>query len=745
MQGRQFLYLVRNAAGMYASFQSGYLTWSTAPVPLIYTPDGWMDLSIIEEMDDKLFGLNRTYGTPQNYVEDGAGILKTIFYTFGYNYVLNLIILEQQLYYDDVNYGYYHTQLVNCSIDLTTFSHQGEKVVAQLLEGDLKAMYTANSDTTYQVPIDPSIAKTINLSGLKLKQYANYLIQDPTDPKFTENGNNLIGLEVTSTEAKTQLGTQNVTRLKIDDNSAIFASNSWLLKNIPIETDFTIDVDFGLTVTLAPGVSPNPAIKYGLSLRVFDSAGNIVNYPGNTNLIVEIDGPDALYNHRHQITGTATVHLLEGYTVFLWSGVNVSNEGGAEGGDAVFFHYDLTTSTGNDTDSNVVINYDYQFPASLILGVDPLYILQYLIGQLSNGKYTAKSDYLLGLETQTPTIYTDPYCLYSSGDAVRGLPGTVIKWSIDDCFQSLNSTYNLGCGIVNNVFVVEPKAFWVTPPPGSQVIDLGDGSHYQCDLWTDILFNTIKIGCENETYDEALGDINGRYEFNMTHEYGTPVLGVNTELDLTSKARRDMYGIEYTRINLDGKTTTDADSDNDIFEINVYKSPIRIPELGGIIEYHYNLDRFVNQYVTGLLDNVSAFNIKLSPKHCLYRHGNYLRSVLDKMDLQSITFTTADKNTPMVTTYPNGMVVDERGNLVIGSLAPRIFLPYLFSDTTPSPEAAVQSNQIKKFSFNYNDGRIKIFGTSFKVGVQPVDYKVNAVQLLATPDNDMTQLIDIWD
>lgn len=748
MEGRKFLYFALNPDGMFATFPNGFLQWTSAPTPLVYTPDGWQDLSITEELDSKYFGLNRTYGTPQNFVEDGAGILKTIFYNSGYNAQVTLLILEQQLYFSDTEYGYYYTQLAKCSIDFTTFSHQGEKVVSNILEGDLKAMFLANEDTAYEISIELPFAKIVLLDGLKLKQYANYIVTDPVDLSFVPNGNNLIGLDITSTEQKTQLGTQNVVRTRVDDNTAIFASKQFLLGNVPIDTDFTCQADFGLTCTLAPGVSPNPAIKYTLALRVYDKTGALVTFAGNPNLLFEVDGPTAVFGGRIQVKGTSTVHLLAGYTVYLWSGVNITNESGADGGDAIFFNYDTITSTGQDTDSNVIISYFYIFMPTQTLWLEPLYILQQLVSMLSGGKYTAQSDFLSSLSAIPTTLYSLPYSLFTSGDAVRALSGAVLKISVDDFFASINGTYNLGLGIINNVLRIEPKAFWVSNPDAE--ILLGEGSKFQCDVWTDVLFNTVSIGCPNETYDEALGDINGKYEINMTHHYGTPVLNINVDLDLTTKARRDMYGLEYTRINLDGKTTSDADSDNDMFELAVINVPetLAIPSLllpMPPTELIYRIDRSMNQYVVGLLDNTSAFNLKLSPKHCMLRHGNYLRSVLHGMDTQKITFTTADKNTPMVTTYPSGLVVDERGDLEISTLDPRIFLPYIISDTTPVTDVAIQGDTVKKYAFTYLNGSVTASGFALKTTVQPVDNRQQALQLLAAPDLDLTQFIDIWE
>ena len=738
MQGPQFLYMLQDNAGRFASFANGFLEWTGTPNKLMYTPDGWQDLSIMEEMDAKLFGLNLTYGTPQNFVEDGAGILKSIFAATGYNAVLNVLILEQQLYFSDTEYGYYYTQLCKCGLDFTQYSHSGEKVTIKMLEGDLKAMFHANESTAYEIPITADNALPVYADGVKLKQHVEGLTLQTTNPSATgTNRNVIVEIDITSQEQKTQLGTQstNDQTTAYRTNADIFASgrNFYTGPNQP--TDLSLTWDFGLN---ASGGSPTDNAFF--MWKVFDKAGNRINDPSYVLQSFPIPNGSP---HDHQFTGTKTVTVPANcfaYLIMLFSDSLTNDETARLG---VGFSFNTTTTTALDTDSNLKMDYFYRYPPGKVLMLDPLYIFQYLVGQISGGKYTAQSDFLTNLRTQKDTIYSLPYSLFTSGDAVRGLSGAVLKISIDDHYQNCNGTWGLGMGIQSNVLRIEPKSFWLTTQ-GDYVM-LGEGSQFQLDVWTDVLFNTIDIGSENETYDEALGDINGKYEFNMTHHYGTPVLNVNQVLDLTTKARRDMYGFTYDQINLDGKTTTDSDADNDVFEVVVLANQQLVELNGGPPELAYVFDRLVNPYVTGLLDQASAFNIKISPKHCLYRHGDYIRSVLDSMDNQNVTFNTADKNTPMVTTYPNGMVVDERGNIEIGDFKPRIFRPYLFSDTTPSPEALIQSNTVKGYSLTYLQGQITLTGFPLKIATSPSDNRAQSLQLIAAPETDLSTLIQIWE
>lgn len=78
------------------------LVLSSQPVPLQFTPDGWEDVSIINERNDDWFGVDRTLTQAFNFVRDGAFILKTIFYTQGTEIPVYLVICQKKLAYSVV-------------------------------------------------------------------------------------------------------------------------------------------------------------------------------------------------------------------------------------------------------------------------------------------------------------------------------------------------------------------------------------------------------------------------------------------------------------------------------------------------------------------------------------------------------------------------------------------------------------------------------------------------------------------
>jgi hypothetical protein len=782
MFGPQFLYFIRNENKQFAVFQGGALSWTGQAMPLEFSPDGWMDLNILTERNKKYFGLDRTYGTPQKFVEDAAGILKSIFYTKGIQGTANLIIAEQKLFFSSTEYGFYYSTLCKCEIDFSTYVHEGESVTAQVLDGELHRMLEANESTVYEIDIDSNGVNLV-LDGVKLKNYANYIVADPVTGTGNDvlTGNHIIGLQLTSVESRTQLGAQTQARKNTDDPQVIKGlTTNFLLTTTddPLELnwDYSMEIEYsyfykGGDVSNPITIQPPPANLY------YDVWACVIAPDGSfsrtliQHLPYKYKSQDILVHADHtsyfaypKPKGTASLPgILKNSKVFLAGGLfDKSNEESVPFQQVAtplryIFRYLTTTSTGALTDPNVTVNYYSVFPTSTVKALEALTLFNQLVSKATDGKYKGESTLLATLGTPGAGSFkykSYPKVLYTSGDGVRGLSHAVIKTTISDFFQDQNSTNCVGLGILNNVVRLETKAFWLTAT-GAQIIALGECSDLKISPAVDFEISGIDVGCPNQTYGSGgEDDINGRYEFNMTQHYTTPQNKMKNVLDLTTRYRRDMYGIEYTRINSEGKLTSDADSDNDVFVMHVENKitsgtiPISIPGVPTInltIPPFYKLDRTANKYVTGLLDKGSAFNVMLSPKHCLYRHSDFLRSCLDKMDNLKVVFTSADKPVRIVTSYPNGITIDERADARIGSFAAQIFKPYIFELTSEMPETFLEGSPIKKFTTTALGGRVSLAGFPMKVGIQPGNNKAQTSQLLCSPEVDLLQLIDIWE
>jgi len=709
MQGQQFLYFMTNEAGQFAHFQNGFLEWTAVATPLDFSPDGWMDLSILTERDKAYFGLNRTYGAPQSFVKDAAGILKTLFYQYSILEVVNLMIWEQKLYDDGSQYGYYYELLTKCEIDLSTFYHEGTGVTASILEGGIVKAMKANEGTIFEIPLDVDGAPNTLMDGINLYGTANYAM---IPISFQTEGSHSGELPI------------------------VFLNKEGDQANILNQS----------------GSSTHEFLPFVESVK----GSNIVHIVGTLDWHVNtqaIAGLILLQKVKAGVYGAIiqTETLPTGDAVGV---MNIDQIVTLDEGEGLLFSWVVSATAPHASpqlefkQTNLTVTYTTRLAATLAKCIKPFNLFIQLVAKIMgvvDGSVYADSTLLKVL---------DPYILFSSGDALRTIPGCFLKTSLKEFFAFMDMRYDVGLGIVNGKLRMENKAFWANNT-GSVTIDLGSAKDLKVTRATDFDFSEIKIGYPNKLDNAALGDINGRYEFCMTHVYTSPNNRSQNTLDLTCSYNAGMYVAENTRLNSIGKTTTDGNSDNDVFVLNVLPSPIPggptviiLPFIGPItvdLPSYYQLDRLYNSYVNGILEIATAFNVRLSPKQCLYAKGAYLRSCLTGMENKSIVFASADKDVNMFLIPPVGRKIFERTNVLVADLDLPYFKAVKFSFTTPPPDTFALLNPIRKFLFSYNNGTISLSGFDLKTGTQPADNREQSFDLLATADCDLTQLINVWE
>lgn len=765
MQGPKFLYDVVNKVGQSASFVNGMLVWNSIYTPLDLTPNGWQQLSILTERNKDSFGLDITYGVPQDFLLSAASIIKSIAFIKGTEEICYLRILELQLSLTDTEYVYYYDQICKTEIDLSTVVDSGG-VSAQILDGDVTKYLKARKSTVYAIDIDVTNRQPVLMDGLKLHESAQFVIQDPFDINFRAVGNHIIGFNMVTAEHKGNLGAQSTTRIEIDqsDKAGIIASKDQIL-TASGPSEVTGIMDLAITVQRYPGsdVPILPQLRFTLGFLVIDFAGNIVTYPGNENIFFD-SGPGFESGFgRHEIKVTKTFSMPAGSKAYPRASVNVTNSSYA---GSIQFIYDNNNLTAPGT-PNLTLNYTYKQAHTVCYALSAKELGNALINKMTDGQYTMKSGLL-----DNPDINI----FFTCGDALRRLVGAQIKISMGTYLQALNVPYGIGYGTIASQLRIEKKRFWVAPDdPGVQLGDSGDG--YKLYPAADLTFASIKIGYPSESDNSALGDINGKFEFNVTQILNSPITRVSTELNITTTVKTSMYKMEETRINLEGKLTTADNADNDVFMFHVEKNITQFAGPFVVENVNYTalwfFDRSINQYIqdnnvfanvgdiinglrvttaqwikVGVLDKDTSFNVALSPKQCLIRaHGDYIHSCIEHADNKYLTFASSDKNSGLlIIGQPGGVDTDENGPVLIGNLPPRIFKPWYYEGKIVTPSAltlTIAGNPVRKYLTNYKG--IPISGTAMKTAIAPTDNAQQAYQLLLAPDVDITPFITVYE
>lgn len=725
MQGPDFLYFLLNDQNQFYYVNGTTVQTSGMPKPLTYTPDGWQDISIFFERNKKYFAIDRSFTIPMNFVEDGARILKYVWTNFGVESKVYLMIAEQVLDFDGVTFGFRYQKMYKAEIDFSTYSHQGPKVTVNLMEGDLVKLIKANENTDYEIPFDND-AEQILMDGVPLTEKGNFNIVSDFEIKKSDWGTNwFLPVNYLNSDGKStgitfytqtlkSVGTTWPTTLSDTDTLALGGDTIASTVNAVVKGV----VEFKCTVN-------DPSL--GFRARFIRSNQDITHQ--NDYQIFQVGNPTPGQTYTFNIN--MTVPLQAGERLYL-EGIYF---GGATGAIDVGISF-----TEN---SYLKIYYQNTYKATTIKAYRPSVLLQKILDKVTGGGYSLVTTLLSG---------DNDLRMLTSGDALRGFSGAVIKISLLKFFQLFDMQLDAAMGIINNVLHFENKQYWYS---NSTIIDLGSVTNLKITQSGDYLFNKISIGYPNQNYNQALGDVNGKLEPCVTQTYTLPITCVNKELTLTTDIRADMYGIEFTRINLDGKTTVDSSSDNDTFCIKV------APKVSGATSY--TLDRSLNPYVSIVIDpsynmdaatqtdlinaydKDKAFNLGLTPKQCLFNHSAFLRGCLRGLDSKYIKYQVSDKFPLLKVSPPAGRVVYERADIRAGDLDPAYFDGVGLDFETKTPinlQDILSQNPVQAFQFEYQG--VILQGVNLKVGMQPAVQKSQTWSLLSVPANDLTQTIDIW-
>lgn len=672
MQGKDFIYfLFDENNNSYYAYGDTVLA-SASLKPLEFTPNGWTKIQLQNQRNPTYFAVDRSFSVPLEYLKDGAQILKYIYYNFGVEAKVYMSICEQRLYFDSTHYGYYYTLIYRGEIDLANFKHDGTKVTVNIMEGGLVKLIKAYESTKYEIPVDVPDAVNILMDGVTLKASSTWTIQEGASV-----GIHLPGALFINSEG-TQFSTFSQT-IFLQGSVNFNNSDQYIFENVS---------ESAIVVNIKGSIKVKADVTYPYGLLVQEDSDNGI----------------ALYNTSALPGGVeTTINFDTNYTLgagkYLFLSANYIAD------PLVRVRY---------LEGEFTFSYESRYRSTTVKALRPLYIFQQLISKISDSAYIPQSTYLQTIQDVVVTC----------GDAIRGITGAKIKTSLRDFFQSYNSDFGLGMGMIGNTLRLEEKAYWVQY---TDVVDLGEVSKMKVSPATDLLVNNIKNGSPNQEYD----DVNGKQEFNTTQERSAPITRIAKDLNLVSVYRKDCYGIEFTRINLEGKTTTDDKSDNDVFMIHIEDAPRG--------DGFYHLDRSLNDGATGLLTPSTVFNLYLTPARGIRRNGNYIRSLFYKLDAKYLKFQTTDKNSAVIASG-----ITENADIQIASLDTPLFSCNYLEFETKVPInlfELLKANPLKAFKGTW--AGFSFVGIPDKISIQPGDNAAQTFKLLASPDTDLTQLITI--
>jgi len=709
---------------------NGDVQTTTTKTQLQFAPKGWRDKSLKWERGFVYHGIFQTFTIPLEFVKDGAKILRYLHVNYGTEAECEFYIEKWNgtiavFDYEPYYYG---------DIDFSRFNSRQDFVNSEVMEGGFMAKLKAKETTDYEIPITDSPFRIwVNMDGLELLAVFTFVgIEQPLDLSpptyvastrenfptllyamtegYANGDHNPKGLGFIATFQ--QMFSQ--TYAGVADKITVNSSDKWIIHN----------------------TSSTLSYSYNLKGRLKFDHQNSAIATRTTNVYIFVNNASAL--------GTAVTK----YTIA--TGGTIPGLGTLS--EEILFDYDITLHPNEQLwfffrHTGVIGEVSYHLEKcdmqiSVLNKIKQSYIpalRNFIAGEilvdLINDSTALDSTLLETTEIQK---------VLTSGDALRGLEKAQLKTNWQDYYKSNYALHNICMQFDKPNDTVKLLRIEDAYDEATQILDLGEISNFTHYPLTSEMFAKLKIGYPDVKFDE----VNGKDEFNIEHKYQSPLIRVINEKDFTSEYHASMYEIEQTRANLTGKTLADNESDNTVFWLDIEPTasgtiPIGLPGAG---EDYYNLNRSGYSVTAGLVSPNSAFNLYLSPKLMLFRHGNWINSVLHpQFDLNgNITFQTSSKtqNDNEFLIWNNGSVINEKQTEALQDLSGAIFYPIVFEFDSVIPQnilSILESNPYGKVRFESNG--LEYFGFILSMQDEPVTKPKQTYKLLCSVSTDLDNLI----
>lgn len=538
MSLKKFLYYLLKKDGRSGQVVNGVVTYTGQPKPLPQSPDGWQDLQILYERSIDKHGLLTLSSLPFGFVRNGAMIIRDALYKETIEAEIFLLIQRLELDLTVSTYNWVYRYLIKGELDLSKAEDTRDMVSVPIMEIGLSKLLKANEKTVYEFPMDDPVCVNLLMDGIELDKKGNFALVDSFEIDNTLYGDSswapfsLLNTEGTAVPVafSTQVlentaGVAFADRLESPNFFAQAAENNAAAVNVHI----TGKIVYHCTEQDAAN---------GMRMRFLTSTQTVVN---QNDYDLFIDTPlvqGDTYSHDIDIM----IPLIPGERLYL---------------EMILGNTGTDTKIEFDGDSRLSAEVAFRFAATYVKCYRRFDLFRKLCGKVFNDEDVAVSTLLEQDEFNN--------ILITCGDAIRGLEGATLKTSLDDFWRDNDSMLMCGQMITPDglSFEIEERQRYYTESDTADEVDLGFVTELKITPATDIMYNTFRFGHQKQDIE----DVNGKYDPNGNNLFTGPITKVIKEYNMVSPYKAGPYEIEILRINLDGKTTTDDNSDNDVFVI----------------------------------------------------------------------------------------------------------------------------------------------------------------------------------
>lgn len=704
----KFRFYLQDKTGKYYFMNGNVVDLTTTKTPLRYAPQNWEETQLDWERGFKYHGIVRKTSTTFEFHKDSASILRSVYYNGGVNGYAKFVIerfndtfavQDYELLYDgEINFVSYRSTLYG--------------VQCEIIEGGFLNKLESREDTNYDIDLYTNPNQIwVKMDGINLQEICHFIARTGGLIIPGTGGFDIFyPFSITTTEG--------YVKSKYQEPDPSIPVKSLVTNKYSSSVIYNIELSGVVDIDISPSAGTPKFLRIKIQER--DALGVLV---ATTTIFTSPAINTTGYNIINVPLFTTAYTLPSSYSLGISSTLVDSSGVGS------------TTSFWSIIDSglDLQISADIRTRTTFIKCLRPKYVFSQLIDKISDGNTSVDSQLLDANEDKVITSF----------DSIRNLPSSKLNTNFQDFYESMNNIFNT-CLIydkVNDLCLLESKA--TAYDNSTSVLNLGEISQLEIIPNTEGLFSKLEASYKSFSYDS----VNGKDEFNTLNEFLSPLTAVSTSLNLSKTYRADMYGIELTRLNLSDKKVTDGDSDNDIAVIHINNTvagqiPLFFPGAG---EDYYEIHRDSSLTITNIYSPQTAFNIFFSPKRCLLRQGNYLRSLMYGNDTELIKYQISSKNNYLglkMVTNDGTTTIDEGADILISTLDGIIFKPTIFEFKTKvnsSLDSIMNATPYQLCSFTFKNNTY--YGFFLKSSLQPAFNEAQTFRLLCAPQTDLTNLI----
>jgi hypothetical protein len=542
---KRFQYYLLKPDGRSGQVVNGVVSYSGSPKPLPQNPDGWQNITLAWERSLEKYGLVPNFSLPLGFVRNGAKIIRDALYKQSIEEEILLLIQRLELELTDTTFNWVYKYFFRGELDLSKVDDKQDMISVPIVEGGLMKLLTANWNTNYEFIINDPDVIFVKMDGIRLDESAAYNLLSGVEigndsfgasfwlpMTFINKDGQSIGIAWLSQSLEDTSGQSYSDRLQ---------STNYFAKALDIN-DGTINISFVGTIRFT---CTQQDAANGIRMRFLRSNLDI----GNQDDYLVVNS---------SLTAGQTYEIDINLTIPL------------QPGERLYFEGQLGT-TGTLTQfefldgSDIKCSFSNTYKTTNV----PCYRRSTLYKRLIKA--------IAGSEDNAISQLCDDFddLLITCGDFIRNIPNSTLKTSLADFFADCDSTFMAGMAINNGKVELESREKYFQE---SDEVDLGEVTDLEIKP-IDFFCNTYKFGHPKQASSEV-NDINGKYGFNGNNQFTGPITKITKEYNAVSPYKADPYEIELLRINLDGKTTSGDNSDNDVYVIKAKKQDSITATLG---------------------------------------------------------------------------------------------------------------------------------------------------------------------